>query len=372
MESRRWLLVLMLWPLPWLQVVKSGFSVQRFSSNKNWGSVVIPTDGVYLVSVIADPCKGCILTVQVSCQCHGGERFIVVAYAEGIYSHAEVAAGLKKNDKLFLKIRGKVEEASSLSVVYVAAPTSFYYTAKNDRRTDRNPITYTTMLTPSGWRDVVHTDRNTTFSVYTTGIYWVTARANPSDKSMVMTVKVRSKELFTVYAEKVKAQSASAAFRLTAGSTIVMIMQVGVEYEPQTLISVVYLAGNKKPNTYPFEHLVFTATYDRTLYSEPRYVMQFKRVLTDYGYMYIDGYTEIRRTGSYMVGIRLDPESSFVRGVVLYVNGAGLWAVYAEDGVPTGVTVSLSLRAGSYLKLVSYIAKDLGRATMYSIAFIQP
>ena len=146
MESTRWLVVLMLWLLPWLQMVKSGFSVQRYSSNKNWGSVVIPKDGVYLISVIADPCKGCVLTVQVSCKCHGGERFILIAIADRIYSHAEVAAGLKKNDKLFLKIRGKVEEASSLSVVYVAAPTSFYYTAKNERRTGRNPITYTNMF----------------------------------------------------------------------------------------------------------------------------------------------------------------------------------------------------------------------------------
>ena len=120
MASTRWLLLLMLWLLPWLQMVKSAFLIQKFASVRNWDSVVIPKDGVYLISVIADPCKGCVLTVQVSCKCHGGERFILIAIADRIYSHAEVAAGLKKNDELFMKINGEFEAASSLSVVYVA------------------------------------------------------------------------------------------------------------------------------------------------------------------------------------------------------------------------------------------------------------
>ena len=82
--------------------------------------MVIPKDGVYLISVIADPSEGCVLTLQVSCKCHEGERFILIAIADRIYSHAEVAAGLKKNDELFMKINGEFEAASSLSVVYVA------------------------------------------------------------------------------------------------------------------------------------------------------------------------------------------------------------------------------------------------------------
>ena len=121
MASTRWLLLLMLWLLPWLQMVKSGFSILSFANVANWNpTVIIPKDGIYLISVIADPCKGCVLTVQVSCKCHGGERFILIAIADRIYSHAEVAAGLKKNDELFMKINGEFEAASSLSVVYVA------------------------------------------------------------------------------------------------------------------------------------------------------------------------------------------------------------------------------------------------------------
>ena len=84
-------------------------------------------------------------------------------------------------------------------------------------------------------------------------------------------------------------------------------------------------------------------------------VPQFKRVLTDYGSMYVDvdvdvdGYTEIRRTGCYMVSIRPDSESTTVVIVTLYVNGTFYWAIYTEEGMPVGATISLSLQVGSYL-----------------------
>ena len=291
MASRRWLLLLMLW----LRMVKSEFLKQRFASVRNWNSVVIPKDGVYLISVIADPSGGCVLTLQVSCKCHEAERFILIAIADRIYSHAEVAAGLKKNDELFMKINGEFEAASSLSVVYVAELNSFYLTAKNMRWTDRSPVTYTNMLMPIGWTSVKPVDKQTTFSLSTTGMYWVTARPNPYPGNPVtLKVKIGSKILFTVYSEKAKSVSASGAFHLKKYDTIWMVTQGGVTYEPQTLLSAVYLAGNKKPNSYPFEHLAFTAKYDKPLHSAAKGVLQFKSVLADYGYMYIDGYTEIR------------------------------------------------------------------------------
>ena len=378
MASTRWLLVLMLWLLPWLQMVKSGFSVQRFANVANWNpTVIIPKDGIYLISVIADPCKGCVLTVQVSCKCHGGERFIVIAIADRIYSHAEVAAGLKKNDKLFLKIRGKVEEASSLSVVYVAAPPGFYYTAKNDIKTENNPVTYTTKLTPNGWSKLKNANKVTTFVILKTGMYWVTARVNPLSKTIIEAVqrgtvlKRESDNLFLIYAEKGKAVSASGAFRLKAGITVWTVTEGGI-YEAQTLLSILYLSGNKKPNTYPFQHLAFTAKYDGNRYSAAQEVLQFKQLQTHFGYIHLDGYTEIRRTGSYMISVRPDPQSATIVIMTLYVNGTFRWGLYAEEGVPVGATISLSLQAGSYLEVRSRTATTLGSGTMFSVAFIQP
>ena len=116
------------------------------------------------------------------------------------------------------------------------------------------------------------------------------------------TVRRRSKGLFVDYAEKTKAVSTSGAFSFTAGSTISAVTQ-GETHEPRTLLSAVYLAGNKKPNTYPFERLAFTATYKVLSSVAAMEVLDFKGVLTDYGSIHIDGYTEIRRTGSYMVSI---------------------------------------------------------------------
>ena len=375
MASTRRLLVLMLWPVPWLQMVESGFSVQRFQSARPiTSSVPITKDGVYLISIIVDPCKLCYTSLRLFCECQGTERYFFTAYGRLIYSHAEVAVGLRKYDTLFIKKAGDVEGPSSLSVVYVAELSSFYITVMNGRETKNSPVTYTTRLTPDGWMPLRNMDKETTFTVPVTGMYWVTGRAVPVSKFVYMRVRSGSRSLFLVCAEGTKPVSASGAFRLTAGSTVWATTQGGVTYAPHTLISAVYLAGNKKPNTYPFEHLAFTATYDKELYSAPGYVLKFRRVLTNYGYLYVDGYTEIRRTGSYMVSIRPDPITTPTTVVSLFVNGQSRWDVYAEYGIPSGATISLILRAGSYVdvKHTNSITTILAGSTMFSIAFIQP
>ena len=376
MASTRWLMVLMLGPLPWLQMVKSGFSVQSFANVANWNpSVIIPKDGIYLISVIIDPFLGSNMTLPLYCQCQGKERFFFSAHGEAIYSHAEVATALKKNDKVFLKKKRQepIEAASSLSVVYVGELNSFYITVMNGLYwSDKNPVQYTSQLTPTGWTRLKDPVTQTTFTVSTTGMYWVTARAKPYEKPITMTVRIGSNDLFKVFAEKARSVSASGAFYLKSGSKIQAVTQGGVIYEPQTLLSAVYLAGNKKPNTYPFEHLAFTAELDSTRRVVAKEVLQFKHVLTNNGYIYVDGYTEIRRTGSYMVSIRPDPESTTLVIVTLYVNGTFYWGIYAEEGVPVGATISLSLQVGSYLEVRNVKATTLGSGTMFSIAFIQP
>ena len=375
MASTRWLLLLMLGPLPWLQMVKSGFSVQRFANVANWNpSVIIPKDGVYLISVIVDPYLRSNLTLPLYCQCQGKERFFFSAHGEAIYSHAEVATILRKNDKVFLKKPGEtIEAASSLSVVYVGELNTFYITVMNGLFwSDKNPVQYTSNLTPNGWTRLKDPETQTTFTVTTTGMYWVTARPKPYKKPITMDVRVGSNNLFKVFAEKARSVSTSGAFYLKSGSNIRAVTQGGVIYEPQTLLSAVYLAGNKKPNTYPFEHLAFTARFDSTRRVVAKELLQFKHVLTNNGYIYVDGYTEIRRTGSYMVSVRPDPESTTLVIVSLYVNGTFYWAIYAEEGVPVGATISLSLQVGSYLEVRNVKATTLGGGTMFSIAFIQP
>ena len=375
MASTRWLLVLMLWPLPWLQMVKSGFSVQRFANVAKWNpSVIIPTDGVYLISVIVDPFLGRNLTLLLYCKCQGKERFVFSAHGEAIYSHAEVATVLKKNDMLLLKKIGEtIEAASSFSVVYVGDVNSFYITMMNSVFwNDESPVQYTSRLTPNGWTLLKDPIKQTTFTISTTGMYWVTARPKPYLSPLTMTVRIGSEDLFSAFGEKGRSVSASGAFYLKSGSKIQAVTQGGVIYEPQTLLSAVYLAGNKKPNTYPFEHLAFTAELDSTRRVVAQEVLQFKRVLTNYGYIYVDGYTEIRGTGSYMVSIRPDPESTILVIVTLFVDGRFYWAIYAEEGVPVGATISLSLQLGSYLEVRSSKVSTLGSGTMFSIAFIQP
>ena len=374
MASTRWLLVLILWLLPWLQMAKCGFSYQQFQSSPTWNTpMVIPKDGVYLVSIIVVPCDNCQSTLQVYCQCQGRKIYFLTAYGRRISSHAEVAADLKKNDKLILKNVGEIKSSSSLSVVYVAEPNSFYITMMNGFLwTEQSPVVYTAQLGPKGWTTLRNPSKKSTFRIPTTGMYWVTARPKPYLDPVTASVRIKSKVLFTVYAEDTKTLSTSGAFRLAAGSEISMVTDGKVTYEPHTLLSFVYLVGNKKNNTYPFEHLAFTAVYEKPRRVKAQEVLLFPHVLTNYGYLYIDGYTEIRRTGSYMISIRPDPETDSLVIVNLYVNGTFYWVMYAENGVPTGATISLSLQVGSYLEVRNSQVSELGTSTMFSIAFIQP
>ena len=73
-----------------------------------------------------------------------------------------------------------------------------------------------------------------------------------------------------------------------------------------------------------------------------------------------------------MISARPDPQSASIVIMTLYVNGKFCWGLYAEEGVPVGATISLSLQAGSYLEVRSRTATTLGSGTMFSIAFIQP
>ena len=380
MASRRWLLrwmlVLMLWLLlPRLRMVEAGFRKQIFkSAPRGWDStMVIPDDGVYLVSLIVDPCASCFSTLAVYTQRHWKERYLFTAFSSGVYTHAEAAVGLRRLELLYTKTDGKVESASSFSVVYVAELSSYRVTAMNAKYwSAATPVLYTRLLTPDGWNDLKNPDQKTTFSIRTTGMYWVTARPKPWRKSITLSVRIQSEVLFTVYAEEAKPISASGAFRLTAGTTIWTTTQGGVTYEPHTLLSVVYLAGNKKPNTYPFEHLAFTGAYYGKCETGDQALLQFDHVKTNQGYMYVDGYTEIRRTGSYMVSIRPDPESDPTVTVSLYVNGKSYWVIYAERGVPTGATISVFLQAVSYLEVRCRYATTLSAGNIFSVAFIQP
>ena len=379
MASRRWLLVLMLWLLPWLQiVVKSGFVKLTFPALRNWrnADVVIPKDGIYLVSVIGDPCPGCVTVLKVSCRCQGRKDFIVQANSKDIYDHAQVAVPLKKGDTLFVSNGPtRAKEYGSLAVLYVAELNSFYITAMNSRLAHISPITYTVEYTlNAGWRKLKDFDRITTFDIPTTGLYWVTANVVP-DHDKYMLVKVCSgsgtSTLLHLYVKKVKPVSASGAFWLRAGGALFMITKGG-SYQTTTFLSAVYLAGNKKPNTYPFEHMAFTAWIRAKQTMRAKQLIDFQKVKIDYGSMYVDGYTQIRRTGSYMVSLRPHPENSTELMMSLYVNGTIYWTVFAQQCVPVGVTISLQLQVGSYLEVRARNEALYGGGTLYSIAFIQP
>ena len=371
--STRWLLVLMLWLLSRFQTGESGFTTHKNSTRPKWDSQVIPKDGIYLVSVRADPCAGCTLVLNVVCQCpeKGGLMFAVIG--EGIVSHAEVAVGLRKNDTLFIERVDEGERATMVSIAYVAELDSLYTTVRSDLLSYGTPVWYTHRLTNMGWKSVSHS--HTFFNVPITGIYWVTARPIQSDSRMVLTAWNGARELFRAFGEGLQTTaSVSGAFHMEAGTSIFTTMQTGdfIIFHVYTLLSFVYLAGNKEPNTTPHNHLAFTGRPISSQRSSPPLTIDFNFAMTLYGDMKSGHDVRIRKTGSYMISLRPFIFDSRSLRFDLHVNGIVRWSAYIDSGVSSGQTVALPLRLGDLLHVLSEESVLISHQSLFSVAFLQP
>lgn len=305
--STRGLLVLMLtWLLSRFQTGQSGFTTYKNSTRPKWYSEVIPTDGIYLVSVRVDPCEGCTLLLNVVCRCPEKGGLMFAAIGEGIVSHAEVAVGLRKNDTLFVQRFDKCERATMVSTAYVAELDSVYTTVRSDLLSYGAPVWYTQQLTNTGWKSVSH-HSHTLFNVPMTGIYWVTARPVQSDSAMVLTVRNGARDLLRAFGGvHQRTVSVSGAFHAEAGTSIFTTMQTGdfIIFQVYTLLSFVYLASNKEPSTTPYYHLAFTGRPSSSQRSSPPSTIDFNFAMTLYGDMKSGHDVRIPKTGSYMISLR--------------------------------------------------------------------
>lgn len=128
MVSRRWLLVL--WLLPCLQRVQSGFTAtRRFSAWKQINQTV-PSAGIYIVSSRAHlSCRYCRLNPQL--ENDRPSRYLFTLYTAFGDSHivrAEAAVTLKRDDRLSLRILWSKNEDIALSVACVPGLDSNFST----------------------------------------------------------------------------------------------------------------------------------------------------------------------------------------------------------------------------------------------------
>lgn len=130
-----------------------------------------------------------------------GTVFTVDGYI--IVSHTEVAMALRRNNLLTLSVRGSMQGPSSFSIAYVSGLDGSYTTLFT---TSSSVVPRFNMeLLDKSWR-LLHSNQVTSFSVPTSGMYWVTAKVVPLYLTTSLSVTNEqgafTSHLFTVTSQK--------------------------------------------------------------------------------------------------------------------------------------------------------------------------
>ena len=356
---------------------ESGFTSFMISYHPGQNKVTVPADGIYVVSVSVDSCYGCrpVLDARVTLRRPGFSLDFFTVYAMDIVSNAQAAVALKKNDTLTLAVYGSMKDPDSFSVAYVSGLDGHYTTVVITTYTDSALLHFDQQLTAKSWSDSSG-NQASSFSVPTTGMYWVTARVVPISIETVIRVTTENSTsnriLFDIFGEKSRSVSCSGAFRLSAGTVVKVKTTIKAKYTMGTMLSFVYLEGNRKPYTGPDEHIAFTGTLIRKLRNSNHRLIPFLDRLTNYGRLYDpDGDISIRKSGSYIISLRSDPPFYTATKVDLLVNGGLKWRFFSMMGVPSGQTISLVLKAKDQIKIINHITHNFESGTLFSIAFLR-
>ena len=295
--------------------------------------------------------------------------------AMDIVSHAEAAIALKENDTLNLYVHGWTQGTTSFSVAYVTGLDGHYTMVVTTSASNSALLNFNMQMADNSWSKLSG-NQSSSFSVPTTGMYWVTARVVPVSIDVVIRVttenSMSTRILFNVYGEKYRAVSCSGAFHLSAGSVVKAKNPVTGTYGEDTLLSFVYLEGNGKPHTGPDEHIAFTGTLTSKLQRGHHQVVPFPGHLTNYGRLYTNnGSITIHRSGSYMISLRADPPADVPAELLLVINHKIRWISYSEEGVPSGQTIPMMLEANDTLVVITYNTPVLETGSLFSIAFLR-
>ena len=354
----------------------SGFTSFKTSDQPGWKQLTVPTDGIYIVSVSAYPCYHCGYNLYATLNLKSRNGFSVIFTVVGytIISHNEVAMALKQNDLLTLSVRGSKQGPSSFSIAYVSGLDGSYTTVFTTSSSSSAVPQFNRQLVGYSWR-MLRGNQVSSFSVPTTGMYWVTARVVPMSYTASLSVTNEqgtfTSHLFTVTSQEKQSVSCSGAFHLRAGSVVKAKNVHSSGLGRNVVLSFVYLKGNTRPHTGSNEHIAFTGTLSSVQWRRYNQIITFPSHLTNYGYLYgRSGRITIRTSGSYMISLRADPRKDVSVIFDLVVNGNVKWSSSSEDGVSSGQTIPLVLKAGDTLKVVAHATGVFEAGSLFSIAFL--
>lgn len=372
--------LLVLWLLAGTQTGEADFTLTEYIMYTPWISPPMPKDGSYIVSLRVEPNHGEVTRLSVTCWSNKTSKalYLFTAVGRKRIAHAEIAVPMNENDTLIVtKVEGTIQGLSMISYAYASHDTANFVTAYN-----RQPVQFAYILLLSQILRAGSWVANTqdSFTIVRSGIYWVTARADPDQfDTEVAVVKYHNHGLYNllrVYAYKQTPVSCSGAFYLPQGWTVSLrVANMYSVAQRETMLSFLYLDGNKKPNTYDQDHIAFTAFYGQEeKHLQPRVEVNFTGVLTDYGNLTKANRIRITTSGSYMVSVR--PMTKFnstgTFSLFLMVNRGPAWVAFSEDGVPTGQTIALHLDAGDIIRVLTDSGGFVYGGSFFSIAFLQP
>ena len=339
-----------------------------------WNTIAsVPKDGIYFFSLRADPGGGT-KNATLVLKRNGTPMFSAVA--EGLPSSASVAAPVKAGDDL--EVVGLCKDEATVSAAFVSPLNGVYSTvmAKAVSHGQNTLVKFNSVLTLNGWED--DADTFTTLTVPTTGIYWVAARPVPGVGTTVVHVINGDTRLLTIHGETTpylstgKAVSTSAAFYLTALSTLALKLKSKYRYTTAgTMLSFVHLVGNQKPNTGNHRHIAFTGTPRATREYPRKSNVAFDNAVTNHGSLYSNRQIRIPVDGVYLISLRPDPKPAWPLDLKLHINSnpAPTWIAYSVL-VQSGQSVALRLERNNVL-----VVKTGGRVethSLWSVAFVQP
>ena len=179
--------MLLLWQLSWFHMAESGFTSVKISDQPGWKNVSVPADGIYIVSLTVDSSYGPPAPIPVSLRRRDFKLDYFITYAMSIVGHAEAAVALKKNDTLTVFVDGWAHVVTSFSVAYVSGLDGHYTTVVTTSDSNSTILHFNKQLTANSWSGLSG-NQSSSFSVPTTGMYWVTARVMPISSYVIMSV----------------------------------------------------------------------------------------------------------------------------------------------------------------------------------------
>ncbi|KAK7092016.1 uncharacterized protein [Littorina saxatilis] len=330
-------------------------------------SVKVPVDGVYLITMVADPDGRTDMFLQFN-----GHDAGFVAYGLGdAVAGLVVAVYLKTGTRVSARYTGNTQGATSLGVAF-ASYNKTYVTLRCSGQSSGYPnvvkFDHRFLSNSEGW---LHNNDNANYMKTTmSGIYWVAARPDCGNRIVGLNV---GPGLFNVFCHTDKALSASGAFYLPAGRYLKVTFKYGRYLQGGTSFSFVYLEGNQQKYINHTHHIAFTAWTDRVGGHSRKEKLSFNRAkVTDYGSLYNSaGRTwTIPTTGSYIVSMRGDPDGNTLKVIFYKNNNKYLFAWYNENRTKSGQAGVFQFTKGDRLYMINEFGSYVGKETFMSIALL--